>query len=253
VNVRHEVFIPDRPENRLLRSALERVRQATRDPANWRLAHELSVLLEQIPKSVSQATDFRAWRKDRLMAHYAPVKPWCELVLGETMPVAQRGSHLGISLLFPMEKLFEQYVASVLQRQLPSGIQMKRQASSRSLCEHGDGWIFQLNPDIVLEGRDQAWVLDTKWKMLNVGAKNYDIHPGDVYQMLAYGYRYLGQRGDVYLVYPATSQLTAPLSKFAFSQDLCLKVVPFDLVTDRLLGELPAFMLPVEDLAEVGL
>lgn len=43
--IRHDVFLPDRPENRLLRLALERVCQSTQEPDNWRLAHELRSLL----------------------------------------------------------------------------------------------------------------------------------------------------------------------------------------------------------------
>lgn len=244
VHIRHEVFVPDRPENRLLGSALRRVRSATREPKNWRLASELGFLLEEIPESSDQRRDFRAWRKDRLMAHYAAIKPWCALVLGETMPIAQRGSQQGISLLFPMERLFEEYVACRLAGQLRPGVKMTRQAASKSLCQHDGDWMFQLNPDILLTGRGNAWVLDTKWKLLDEAKRSsrYGIEPGDVYQLLAYGYRYLNEQGDVYLVYPATGKLTGPLPHFSFSQELRLCVVPFDLVTDRLLGELPDFL-----------
>lgn len=244
VHIRHEVFVPDRPENRLLRSALRRVRAATREPKNWRLANELASLLEEIPESGDQRRDFRAWRKDRLMAHYAAVKPWCSLVLGETMPIAQRGSQEGISLLFPMERLFEEYVACRLAGQLRPGVKMTRQAASRSLCQHDGDWMFQLKPDIFLVGQGNAWILDTKWKLLDEArrASRYDIDPGDVYQLLAYGYRYLDEQGDVYLIYPATEKLTSPLPHFSFSKNLRLSVVPFDLVTDRLLGDAPEFL-----------
>ncbi len=247
VNVRHEVFLPDRPENRLLRSALERVRQATRDPSNWRLAHELSVLLEQIPKTVNQASDFAAWREDRLMAHYSAIKPWCALVLGETMPTAQRGPQRGISMLFPMEKLFEEYVARCLRPQLASGIKMTCQASSKSLCHHEGAPIFQLQPDMVLRGAGKTWVLDAKWKLLDGSnrAKNYGISQPDIYQLFAYGHQYMEGEGDMYLVYPKTSQFALPLSDFAFSGAMRLKVVPFDLEAGRLVLEGSEFLSPL--------
>ena len=41
------------------------------------------------------------------MAHYQAIKPWCELILNQQMPIAVSGEWRGMSLLFPMEKLFE--------------------------------------------------------------------------------------------------------------------------------------------------
>lgn len=64
-NVRHDVYGPDRPENRLLKLALERVRLATQSPENWRLAQELSVRLHEVPISRQVVHDFRAWGTDR--------------------------------------------------------------------------------------------------------------------------------------------------------------------------------------------
>jgi len=38
--IRHDVFLPDRAENRLLKLTLEQVAKSTQDAANWRLANE---------------------------------------------------------------------------------------------------------------------------------------------------------------------------------------------------------------------
>jgi 5-methylcytosine-specific restriction enzyme subunit McrC len=48
------------------------------------------------------------------MAHYAPLRPWCELILYRQMPYSLVGVWRGVSLLFPMEKLFERFVAAWL-------------------------------------------------------------------------------------------------------------------------------------------
>ncbi len=108
--IRHDVFLPDRAENRLLKLALEQVAKSTQDAANWRLANELRTMLGEVPASRQVIQDFRAWSRDRLMAHYQAIKPWCELILNQQMPIAVSGEWRGMSLLFPMEKLFEQYV-----------------------------------------------------------------------------------------------------------------------------------------------
>lgn len=234
--IRHDVFLPDRPENRLLRLALEHVCKATQHPANWRLAHELRGLLQEVPLSRDVAQDFRQWRYDRLMAHYQPVKPWCELILGQQMPLAVSGEWHGISLLFPMEKLFESYVATALQRSLVGNARLKTQAASQYLCAHDSGNFFQLKPDLLIEQATQRWVLDTKWKRLNAANRlnNYDLKQSDFYQLFAYGQKYLKGKGELVLIYPRHSAFTEPLPAFDFTDDLRLWVVPFDLEQRRL-------------------
>ncbi|GEO18830.1 hypothetical protein MAE02_65260 [Microvirga aerophila] len=58
-NIEHDIFTFNRPENRLIRAALEYVLTVTRLPENWRLARELSLVLSEIPPSADIAGDFR--------------------------------------------------------------------------------------------------------------------------------------------------------------------------------------------------
>ena len=234
--LRHDIYSPDRPENRLLRSALIRICAATQDPQNWRLAHELTTVLSEISSSRDVAADFRLWRSDRLMAHYQDIRPWCELVLGNQMPTAQKGRSRGISLLFPMEKLFEEYVALRIGAQLPGGTRMKRHASSKFLCRHDGGEMFRLEPDMLVTRPAYSWVLDAKWKMIDAGDRSnkYGLDQGDMYQLLGYGQQYLRGSGELYLVYPRTAKFAVELPAFHYSSTLRLRVIPFDLHSDRL-------------------
>ncbi len=167
LQVIHDVFLADGPENRLLRSALRRIALSTRDAENWRLARELGARTAEVPESTEIATDFRRWRTGRLLAHYAGIRPWCSLVLGEHMPLAQLGPQRGITMLFPMETLFEQYVTLKLRSRLAPGLQLTSQSSLHSLCWHDNRPMFQLQPDIVVSGHGKRWVLDVKWKLLD--------------------------------------------------------------------------------------
>jgi len=235
--IRHDVFLPDRPENRLLKLALEHVAKATQQATNWRLANELRSLLAGIPASRQIEEDLRAWSRDRLMAHYQPIKPWCELILNQQMPIAVSGEWRGMSLLFPMERLFEGYVEGWLRGRLEPGAELKAQASLQSLCKHAGSDMFQLQPDLLLEKGTQAWVLDTKWKKLDVGdrANKYGLSQSDFYQLFAYGKKYLAGRGELALIYPRTRRFDRPLPPFDFSHELRLWVLPFDLDADVLL------------------
>jgi len=231
--VEHDVFDADRAENRLIRSALEVVRKHTREPKNWRLAHELAHHLHEIPASSNVAEDFRRWRDDRLMAHYSPLRGWCALILHEQMPLTVVGTQRGQSLLFPMEKVYEQYVGLGLRQWLPAGAKLTLQAASQFLAKHRDQHWFQLRPDFLIDHDGQRVVADAKWKLLDAALDNseqkYRLSQADFYQLYAYGQKYLAGVGTLYLFYPRTSRFSAPLPPFHFNEQLRLLVVPFDL------------------------
>lgn len=235
---RHEVFLPDRAENRLLKLALEQVARATKMPSQWQLASELRSLLQAVPASRDIDGDFRLWRNDRLMAHYQPLRPLCDLILHRQMPLALRGAWHGISMLFPMEKLFERYVAGVLARQLATGARLRTQPSTASLCRHLDADAFRLEPDLLIEHGSRKWLLDTKWKRLDGADRGnlYGLAQSDFYQLFAYGHKYLDGHGEMALIYPRTRKFPVPLPSFAFGHGLSLRAMPFDLESDRLIG-----------------
>lgn len=239
--IEHDLFDADRPENRLLRSALDRVCKLTRDARNWRLSHELASYFSPIPCSADIASDFRRWRNDRLMAHYRPLRPWCSLILNEQSPLSIVGDWHGVSLLFPMERLFERYVGACLRRQLPYEMQLTASVSSQHLCMHEDKKWFELRPDLLLQHGEYRWILDTKWKRLDAtlsdSTNKYGLSQADFYQLFAYGDRYLGSRGDLVLVYPRTASFAAPLPVFHYSSELRLWVIPFDLERGALVIE----------------
>ncbi|MGB3122958.1 MAG: McrC family protein [Pseudomonas sp.] len=246
--LRHDVFLPDRPENRLLVLALQKVCKTTQQPDSWRLAHELRGMLQELPASRDVKNDLKLWRNDRLMAHYQPIKPWCELVLGEGMPTAVSGGWHGISLLFPMEKLFERYVESCLRLTLPVSATLQRQVREEFLCWHNEKGMFQLKPDMVISRNERRWVLDTKWKRLDQRTNRYGLSQSDFYQLFAYGQRYLEDQpaGEMLLIYPSKASFNQPLPEFRFSSKLRLWVMPFDLelgvLVNRQLDPLPLWL-----------
>lgn len=235
--INHDLFLTDRPENRLLKSAIDRVCKHTQQLETWRLSHEISTLISEIPESKSIDNDFKQWRTDRLMAHYQPIRPWCELVLSQYMPLSMRGSTQGISLLFPMEKLFERYVEIKIRKQLSAIYSLKSQASSKYLCAHENDEMFRLVPDLLIQQNGQnIAVLDTKWKLISSNDKKnkYGLSQSDFYQLFAYGHKYLNANGPLFLIYPLTDKFGFHLPSFDFSSNLNLWVIPFDLENDIL-------------------
>ena len=248
--IRHDVFSPDRPENRLLKRALDTASRATKNADNWRLANELRSLLLEIPTSADVEADFRAWRSDRLMEHYLPIKPWCELILRQKTPLSVMGHWEGLSLLFPMEKLFERYVEGWLRRSLNQEAKLVAQASAEFLCHHNHDRIFQLKPDLLVSCGSQRWVLDAKWKLVDTSNRknNYGLSQPDFYQLFAYGQKYLKGQGDMMLIYPQWEKFVMPLPIFDFGGGLKLRALPFDLENAHLVG-VAETSLPLQNLA----
>lgn len=250
-HIAHDELLPDRAENRLLRSALEKVLNTTLNGNTWRVARELVATLASIPCSHDHVGDFSRWSHSRLMTHYAQVRPWCEMVLGVEMPLALRGGLWGNSLLFPMDKLFERYVQVCLDVRMPPSYVLRPQISKHSLVWHQpyaldqERSYFALTPDFIVErekDRSTTCVLDAKWKRVDQALTKpgrfeslYGLSQADLYQMHAYGHSYLDGQGDIIMISPMWTKFTDALPPLHFSNDLRLWVVPFDLANDRLL------------------
>ena len=233
----HDEFSANQPENRLLHAALRRVLLWSASPTNQRLARELSCVFADIPISqTSPALDFQGIKRNRTMNYYGDALNWARLILADVSPLTGSGRHRAPSLLFPMESVFEAFVAKHLALQVRRPLIIKMQSHSRCLVRHkGEEW-FRLKPDILIrDGNDKRnrLVLDTKWKLLDSRKSNskdkYGLSQSDFYQLQAYGLSYLNRPRDVALVYPGTDEFDQPLPVFQFpkTDGLRLWVLPF--------------------------
>jgi 5-methylcytosine-specific restriction enzyme subunit McrC len=241
----HDEFSPNRPENRLLHVALRKVLSWSLSPDNQRLALQQSFVFADIPQSTQITQDFQRIRIDRGMQFYADALAWAKLILSEQSPLTGLGAHNAPSLLFPMEAVFEAYVAHHVARQLQRPYILKTQIQSQHLVRHvlkdkEQKW-FRLKPDMTIrENSTDKIVLDTKWKLLDSkranGSDKYGLSQSDFYQLFAYGQNYLNGEGDIVLIYPKTDAFEQPLPMFTFpnSPNLRLWVLPFCLQTKRL-------------------
>jgi 5-methylcytosine-specific restriction enzyme subunit McrC len=243
-------YSPNRPENRLLHAALRCALAWTSSQVHQQLARELCFVFGDIPASAQHDADFARIRLDRGMAHYDGALAWARLILLGESPLTGSGAHHAPSLLFPMEAIFESFVAKHLARQLNNGYSLRTQTSSFSLVTHNKQSWFRLKPDLLIqEAKVRRLVLDTKWKLLDGkkanGSEKYGLDQHDFYHLHAYGQSYLDGKGDVVLIYPKTGSFENPLPVFTFPNGLRLWVLPFCLQDRRLLlppcGALQAF------------
>ncbi|MFJ2527028.1 McrC family protein [Pseudomonas helmanticensis] len=238
----YDEYIQDRAENRLIHTALRKTLGMCKAPGNQRLARELCFVFADVPTCTDIVLDFKRVRLDRGMAYYEPALEWARLILQGDSPVTGAGKHHAPSLLFPMEAVFEAYVAKHLRAQVQQGSTLRSQTSKHHLVSHQQQDWFRLKPDLLIEkGRQTCVVLDTKWKLLDSVKGNsrekYLLSQADFYQLHAYAHLYLKDSGNVVLIYPLTDSFTKPLPVFDFnsSEGLKLWVVPFCFESCRLL------------------
>jgi 5-methylcytosine-specific restriction enzyme subunit McrC len=237
----HDEFSKDRPENRLLHAAVCRALSWSASRDNQQLARELRFVFQDVPLCVEPSLDFKRTRLDRGMTHYADALAWARLILNDESPLSSSGGYRAPSLLFPMEAVFEAFVARHLARQLKRPLFVKAQARAHYLVRHRQQKWFCLRPDLLIRDQRDHLVLDAKWKLLDAGKANgsdkYGLSQSDFYQLQSYGLSYMDGQGDVVLIYPRTTEFDQPLPVFEFpkSEGLRLWVLPFCLKTRMLL------------------
>ena len=223
--VAHDEFNSNRPANRLIRRALDRLRPIVRNEENRRLLRELTDAFADVPPTADPASDWRRHAVDRTMQHYKPVMTWVHLFLFGQGLATYHGKHEKQSLLFPMEEIYEDFVTQSFRRhQKEYGV--RAQGPWRPLTR--DPEAFTMKPDITLQKDSEQFVLDTKWKRLKSVTEDRTkrgIVQADMYQLYAYGKRY-GCK-TVALVYPRSGDFEEPL-RFVFDDELTLLCLPFD-------------------------
>lgn len=235
--VEYDEFLQDRPANRLLHSALLAINSYTRSAKNQKLLQELLFVFTDIPKSPDYKVDFSRVKVDRGMDYYQSPLEWSRLILEGFSPQSMRGKNHAPSLLFPMEAVFESYVAKILRKQVAEDYHLREQVQSKTLVNHEQQAWFRLKPDLVIEHEgDVKVVLDTKWKVLDQNKKNgtdkYGLSQADFYQMFAYGQKYLKGDGELFLIYPSHDDFQEAIEhSFDFDENkqLRLWVIPFDI------------------------
>lgn len=215
--VEYDVFSVDCPENRLVKSTAVYLQRHATDLQNRKDLRIVSSIMEQVPVSKHVEQDFLRCGQSRSMADYQRLLELCRVFLQGKSFTAFSGGEAALALLFPMERVFESYVAAVLRRNLDSRkYHVHVQAKGKYLFELPRKQ-FALRPDLVIEDLNsgERTVLDTKWKLLSPQWHNYGISQADMYQMYAYQKEYAAKQ--TVLLYPACEAMTGQKTPLCYS------------------------------------
>jgi len=228
--VRYEDFNVNRPENRLIKSTLRFLRNVTNDECNRRNATRLLTFFDGVKYSTNYDYDFSKCYIDRSMNHYNQTLAWCRVFLKGNSFTAFPGSEVALALLFPMEKVFESFIAAKFRKFAPKfhirNNDILIQDSRYSLFD-SPVRAFSLRPDIVLILNGRTVVLDTKWKLLSDNARNNGISQADMYQMYVYSKKYDAER--VILIYPDSDAVSKTNIKYSSNDKVNVNIAFIDL------------------------
>ncbi|MBE6573251.1 MAG: restriction endonuclease [Ruminococcaceae bacterium] len=202
----YDVFSTDRAENRLIKSTLIKLNGITRSMKSKQNIRLLLNSFENISESFNYEKDFALIINDRSMKAYELILMWSKIFLLDKSFSTFKGSANSRALLFPMEKVFESYVADMIKKQMNDwrvSTQDKGHYLFSEIWGEKQKNIFALRPDIVMTKGERRVIMDTKWKRLGPLLTNYGISQADMYQMYAYGKKY--NTSEIYLLYPGSN------------------------------------------------
>lgn len=224
--IQYDEFDENRVENKLLKSTLYYLYKHTQSINNKKDLKSLLNNFTEVDFSENYEKDFNKVVIDRGTKHYENALVWSRVFLQGKSFTNYSGSETAFALLFPMDKLFESYVASKFASILDSKRYIVSAQDSRFTLFDAPKK-FQLKPDIVITDRieGKTYLLDTKWKMLSKAYNNYGINQGDMYQMYAYQKKY--QAENVTLLYPISEPDLVDSGISYTSDDNCKVLVHF--------------------------
>ena len=204
--VGYEEFLSNRPENRLVKSTLEKLQKITSSAENSKEIRQLLTAFELVESSANYQKDFSKVVIDRNTKDYEMLMQWSKVFLMNKSFTTFSGSTTSRALLFPMESVYESYVAQQMKKLFrPDGWDISTQDKGHYLFMNPRKQ-FALRPDIVLTKDDHTIILDTKWKnLINNERKNYGISQSDMYQMYAYSKKY--KTSEIWLLYPINDEM----------------------------------------------
>jgi 5-methylcytosine-specific restriction enzyme subunit McrC len=186
-------------------------------------------------------TDIKKIKFNRLNNPFIPYIRFCDLFLHHATLTLQASHVEFFSLMIPMEKLFEEFIAqmlvhnpAILPLEYRQNIQIQKNIGY--LAFDGNRELFQMKADVFLDGPRRI-ILDTKYKMLDPDDSKNKISQPDLYQMYAYC-KESGSNSAI-LLYPRgiNTEIPERMLKLGLEQSITLfvKTIPlhFDFSKDE--------------------
>lgn len=215
--VSYDEFNSDTLLNRIIKAACRRLSSLSVIARTRQRLSEAILHLSEVRDVEIRPHNFKKLLLSRNTARFQQLLDFCQIVLTDSAISPAAGSSSTFSLLFPMEVLFEEFIARFIRRNaVEFGYdrdQVHIQAAKRRkwlLRDAANKGRFRMKPDIVFDGKgsEASLILDTKWKRLKSDAEDAKngVQQSDLYQLYAYAHRY--KSADNVLLFPKVNAVS---------------------------------------------
>lgn len=218
VDCDYEPFAFNNRVNRIIKHCARLLLGQTRLSENTRLLQETIFVLDDVDDVSCTVHDVASSSLNPFFENYRIVLDICHSILTQQLYSSNLNDLRQWCLLFPMEYIFEDFVAGFLDNHFPKDWKVEYQKSDRYLTDEPKA--FRMQHDIFLTHRasGRRLIVDTKYKLRHANFKadlKKGIDQSDLYQMTAYGFR----RGcdNVLLLYPNLGEVKAGPDRFKIS------------------------------------
>ena len=204
------------PLMQVMKACVVKIEKYARVYATRRKLTELRLRTADVSDIHPGALPWKSIRIDRSNMRWRQLVELARLLLGQQWQDTRASANDpdGMTLLFPMNDLFERYIAVQLRRALAgTDLEVVVQGGRRYCLGSWDynsdciGNSHSTRPDILVTRKGKViMVIDTKWKRYGDG-----VAQADAYQMMAYARLY--KCNHLALLYPADAGDMAPISK----------------------------------------
>ena len=233
-------------ENIIIKLSIQKLKKVSINPKNKENLNKIGHHFENVSILENSIENLKYLTFDRMNDYYKNAIQWSKIFLdNQSSSIFSTNNGEIASILFPMETIFENYIANklvnIIQEKSYSELLFKIQDSSCSIFSSIslnntkiNNNILRIRPDIVIKNKNtkEIFILDTKWKILNKLDDKFKISTEDIYQMLAYVKTYNDRNKNnytckkAYLIYPATNMRQ---NTFSAKDKLIFKTDDFEL------------------------
>lgn len=211
----YEPFLFDNKVNSIIKFCVRLLLNQTKFPENLRLLQEVVFILDEVEDQPCTIHDTENIVFNSFFGDYSILIDNCKLILNQQLYSSNNYDLSQWCLLFPMEYIFEDFLAGFLEDKFSKQWKVEYQKSDQYLSNTPK--VFNMQHDIFLTDKNSGRkiIVDTKYKVRDNDFKadpKKGIAQNDLYQMVSYAFK----RGctDILLIYPNISGDLNPSDHF---------------------------------------
>lgn len=202
----HEPFVFDNKVNRVIKYCARLLEHQARLDSNKNLLRDITFILDEVEDVPCTIFDLQQIKLNAFFEEYHFALDYCRMILEQQLYNAEAYEMNRWTMLFPMELLFEDFIAGFVKTHFSNEWDVEFQKSEMYVSDEPKA--FRMMHDIYLKGisgmnKDKCIIIDTKYKLRSVEDKKSNkkgVSQADIYQMVTYAVK--RNCGEVILMYP---------------------------------------------------